>query len=180
MDFIQSIDNAVVDFMLSIQNGFLTFIFKFFTIISEKGIMWIALAIVLLINKKTRKIGIIYSISLAVGFSLSELLIKDLVARERPFIADESIKLLISAPSGYSFPSSHSASSFASAVALFLCHKKSGAIALAAAFLVAFSRLYFTVHYLSDVLGGIILGSTTAIIVYLIFKKLSSKKAITD
>lgn len=175
MDFIQSVDNAVVDFMLGLQNQFLTGFFTFFTVISEKGILWIAIAILLLINKKTRKIGAVYSLSLAIGFGLSELLIKDLVMRERPFIANGDIKLLISAPSGYSFPSSHSASSFASAVSLFLCDRRMGRSALVMAFLIALSRIYFTVHYLTDVLGGITLGTVSAILIYLIIKKATSR-----
>lgn len=175
MDFIYSIDNAVVDFMVGIQNSFLSFIFNFFTIISEKGLVWIALGIVLVAFKKTRKIGICYAISLAVAFSLSELVIKDLVCRERPFIQNEALKLLISAPDGYSFPSSHSASSFASAVALFMHNKKYGTIALVGAFLIAFSRLYFTVHYFTDVFCGILLGTAVAVTVYLIFRKIENR-----
>lgn len=175
MDFIYSIDNAVVDFMVGIQNSFLSFIFNIFTVISEKGLIWIAIGIILVAFRKTRKIGICYAISLAVGFSLSELVIKDLVCRERPFIQNEALKLLISAPDGHSFPSSHSASSFASAVALFLHNRKYGAIALVGAFMIAFSRLYFTVHYFTDVLCGTVLGTAVAITVYIIYRKIEKR-----
>lgn len=176
MDIIYSIDNAVVSFMQSIQNSFLNFIFDIFTVISEKGLVWIALGIFLVAFRRTRKIGIYYALSLAVAFSLSELVIKDLVCRERPFIQDESLKLLISPPSGYSFPSSHSASSFASAAALFLHNRKYGLIALIAAFLIALSRVYFTVHYLTDILGGALLGALVAIIVYAALKRPENRR----
>lgn len=182
MEIIHSIDNAVVDFFISLHSSFLTGFFGFFTKINDKGVIWISLTIILLIFKKTRKAGVLLAASLFVTTLLGEVVIKHLVCRERPFIQDDSIKLLITAPSGYSFPSNHTSSSFASATTIFLQNKRWGLCAFAVAILIATSRLYFTVHFMSDVFAGIILGVAVAVIVYAtskpIERKLLERKAL--
>ena len=86
------------------------------------------------------------------------LVLKPLAARPRPCWIDEQVKLLVAAPKDYSFPSGHSAASFAAAVSIFVMHKKEGAAALILACLIAFSRLYLFVHFPTDVLAGIAVG----------------------
>ena len=89
---------------------------------------------------------------------LCNLVLKPLAARPRPCWIDEQVKLLVAAPKDYSFPSGHSAASFAAAVSIFVMHKKEGAAALILACLIAFSRLYLFVHFPTDVLAGIAVG----------------------
>ena len=175
-DFIMTLDNSVADFMINIQNSFLTVFFAIPTYLSEKGLIWIALGLVLLARKKTRKLGAVYAITLLCAFVSSECVLKYIICRTRPFIARPDISLLISAPSGYSFPSSHSCSSFSCAACLSLNRKKYAPYALAFAFWVAVSRLYFTVHYFTDVLAGTLLGVLCAIIVFAVFKKAENRK----
>lgn len=179
LDVILSLDNSVADFMISIQNGFLTAIFSIITYLTEGGLVWILLGIGLLICKKTRKFGIIYAVTLACAFLFSEYTVKLIVCRARPFIDREDIKLLISAPSGYSFPSSHSCSSFSCAVSISLNKKKYALPALVFAFLVAVSRLYFTVHYFTDVLVGSVMGALWAIIIFAAFRKAENRKMLS-
>ena len=175
MEFISSIDNAFINFILNIQNDFLTGFFKVFTFLGDKGILWIAIGLILLIPKKTQKIGIVYIASLAFSTLFSELVFKHIVCRERPFISDSSIKLLIPAVSGYSFPSSHSASSFCCATALYLQNKKWGRCAYVISSFIAISRMYFTVHYFTDVVVGCLWGVISAIIIYAVFKKIENR-----
>ena len=104
--------------------------------------------------------------------------IKNLVARPRPFQAfDGEIVLLIPPPGEYSFPSGHTLHSFAAAVTIFLHNKKAGAAALLLAALIAFSRLYFFVHFPTDVLAGMVLGTLAALLVYALAKKVRPLKA---
>ena len=71
-----------------------------------------------------------------------------------------------------SFPSGHTAASFASVAALYLAGAKKGwKIAGVLAVLIAFSRLYFYVHFPTDVLGGIVFGILSGVIGYKIVKK---------
>ena len=75
----------------------------------------------------------------------------------------------------YSFPSGHSSASFAAAVSIFMWRKKEGSAALVLAALIAFSRLYFTVHYPTDVLVGTITGALYGVAAYFIVKALINK-----
>ena len=137
------------------------------TRLGDAGIIWIILTVLLLIIPKTRKTGVIMMAALLVDVLLCNVLIKNLVARTRPFDVNTAVQLLVAKPRGYSFPSGHTAASFASVTALYLAgEKKLWKIALVLAVLIAFSRLYLYVHYPTDVLGGIITGAIAGYIGY--------------
>lgn len=147
-----------------IVNDFLTPIMKAFTMAGNGGILWIILGIVLLFTKKTRPIGVAALLSLALVAIINNEIIKPIVERPRPFTSAE-IELLIAAPGGYSFPSGHTSSSFAAATAIFIKNRKIGTAALICAALIGFSRMYFFVHFPSDVFVGMIEGILVAVLV---------------
>ena len=129
------------------------------TRLGDAGIIWIILTVLLLIIPKTRKTGVIMMAALLVDVLLCNVLIKNLVARTRPFDVNTAVQLLVAKPRDYSFPSGHTAASFASVTALYLVgEKKMWKAALVLAVLIALSRLYLYVHYPTDVLGGMLLG----------------------
>lgn len=150
------------------------------TYLGEKGIFWIALGLILICFRKTRKCGILMIISMAVGLIIGNGLLKNLVQRSRPCWLDDSIKLLIANPKDYSFPSGHTLASFEAAVTIFLCNKKWGIPALITATLIGISRLYLFVHFPTDVLGGAILGSTIAVLVHYMYNKFWGMKKKED
>lgn len=77
----------------------------------------------------------------------------------------------INKPKDHSFPSGHSASSFcAFTVTAWCCPPWIWIPALILAGAIAFSRMYLRVHYLTDVLGGIVLGVINGTWVTLIFR----------
>ena len=137
------------------------------TRLGDAGIIWIILTVLLLIIPKTRKTGVIMMAALLADVLLCNVVIKNLVARTRPFDVNTAVQLLVAKPRDYSFPSGHTAASFASVTALYLAgEKKLWKIALVLAVLIAFSRLYLYVHYPTDVLGGIITGAIAGYIGY--------------
>ena len=137
------------------------------TRLGDAGIIWIILTVLLLIIPKTRKTGVIMMAALLVDVLLCNVFIKNLVARTRPFDVNTAVQLLVAKPRDYSFPSGHTAASFASVTALYLAgEKKLWKIALVLAVLIAFSRLYLLVHYPTDVFGGIITGAIAGYIGY--------------
>lgn len=72
---------------------------------------------------------------------------------------ESDVQLLIARPADYSFPSGHTAASFAAVAALYFAGaRKWWKIMLPLAILMAFSRMYLYVHYPTDVLGGMIVG----------------------
>ena len=173
MEAILSFDFAILDFLReNITNPVMDFIMKIITGSGDAGIIWIVAALLCLIFKKTRKAGMCMAIALILVLLISNLTLKPIIARPRPFILREEIELIISAPSGYSFPSGHTASSFAAAVGLFIYHKRLGIAALVWATLVAFSRLYMYVHYPTDILAGIVMGILCAVIGMLLVNKI--------
>ena len=148
------------------HTDWLSAIMIFFTKLGDEGFLWIAVSIVLLLFPKTRKCGVAMALSMLLTTILGNKIIKNIVARPRPFAVDESVKLLIEQPGQYSFPSGHTANGFTAAVSIFLFYKKPGIAALVVAGIIAFSRMYLFVHYPTDILGGIVLGTLDAALVY--------------
>lgn len=67
--------------------------------------------------------------------------------------------------SGYSFPSGHAAFYFALSMAVYLYNKKLGVILFVVSLIMGIARIYAGVHWPSDILGGIVVGVITALVV---------------
>ena len=164
--------------LYSMHHPVLDAIMTFITHLGDAGIFWIVISIVLICTKKYRKAGIASLISLLLSVIITNLVLKNLFDRPRPFTFDETVKLLIATPHDSSFPSGHSAASMASAVAFFIYNKKIGIPAIILALLIAFSRLYIFVHYPSDVLAGLFVGTLYAVTAAWIVNKIYTKKGL--
>lgn len=171
---ITQIDFTILDFIQTLRSPVSDAVFSFITRLGDSGFIWILTALIMLCFKKTRKCGIIVAIALIIGTIAGNLILKNLFARERPFILNPDMveNIIISLPSGYSFPSGHTRSSFEAAFAIFLCNKKWGIPALILAALIGFSRNYLYVHYPTDVIAGAILGIVIGFASYFIYQKL--------
>ena len=155
--------NLDVGFLLflqdSVRNPILNSIMIFITSLGNGGMLWIAATVLLMIPKKTRKVGLMSAIALLGSLIINNNLIKNLVQRPRPFRTFPELQIIIPTPSEFSFPSGHTSSSFAAA-AVFYRHlpKKLGVPSVVLAGLIGFSRLYVGVHYPTDVIAGVIMG----------------------
>lgn len=131
----------------------------FFTQLGEMGAIWIALALILLFLPQKRKTGAVLFAALCIDVVLCNGILKHLFARIRPCDVNTSVQLLVTRPQDYSFPSGHTAASFAAVAALwFSGERRLWKCALPLACLIAFSRLYLYVHYPTDIAGGIFVG----------------------
>lgn len=160
---ITSFDRSVLNAIhASMHVTMLDTVMPWITKLGDDGIFWIALALILLIPKKTRRTGAAMAVAMVIGLVIGNGLLKNLFMRTRPYDAAGAAvprsKLLIAPLDDYSFPSGHTLVSFEAATALFKDHTVYGFMAYVLAILIAFSRLYLQVHYPSDVLGGAILG----------------------
>lgn len=163
-----------LDFLYALQDlhrSWLDAAMIFITTLGDGGIVWILASLVMICVKRTRKCGILVLVTMGLCLIFGNLLLKNLVARPRPFTIDPSIPLLIPAPGEYSFPSGHTMHGFAAAAMIFLHNKRIGAAALFLAALIAFSRMYLFVHFPTDILGGIAVGILAAVLVFVIDKK---------
>ena len=128
------------------------------------------ISFILLLIPKTRKVGIMSMLALGLSGLFVNCVIKNLVARPRPFTQIEGLTYLIKRPRDYSFPSGHTSASFAAAV-VFLrkMPKRYGIPFMVLAVLIALARLYLGVHYPTDVLGGAIIGMLIAFLAMWIY-----------
>lgn len=112
----------------------------------------------------TRHILLATGFSFLFGLAINQMILL-FVQRARPYDAGVS-RLLIERSADFSFPSDHATATVAIAAA-FLIHgmPRRGALFLAAAMLMVFSRVYVGTHYASDVLGGALTGIIAASLV---------------
>lgn len=168
---------SILHAIQNIHTPWLDPVMIFVSFLGNGGLFWIALSVVLVCFKKTRRCGILMMIAMAVCFVAGNLVLKNLVARPRPFVADPSVILKVPMPGEYSFPSGHTMNGFSAAMVIFLHDRKAGGAALCFAALIAFSRMYLFVHFPTDILGGFIIGIAAALLsVKVIGKKLYSPK----
>ena len=142
-----------------IRNPVLTPVMQAITSLGDHGIFWIILTLPLLIPKRTRLAGICSALALIGSLVCNNMIIKNLVARTRPYDLIEGLRILTVKPDDFSFPSGHSGASFASAAALYrTLPRRWGVCLIVLAALIALSRLYVGVHFPTDVICGTIIG----------------------
>ncbi len=128
------------------------------TVLGDGGIFWILLTLALLLIPRTRRLGLVCAVSLLIDVALCNGLIKNLVARTRPYVVNPDIVLLVEKPGEFSFPSGHAAASFTVVGAMYFNKSRLWIPAGVLAAVIAFSRLYLYVHYPTDVLFGAVFG----------------------
>ena len=143
------------EILLFIQNNirmaFLNPIMEGITFLADHGWFWITLSLVLLIFRKTRKLGFMCCFAIGCMFLINNVCIKHIVNRTRPYEVIQGLVPLGNLPDDSSFPSGHTAISFAIPAVIL-------------AVLIALSRMYVGVHYPTDVLGGMAVGIVCACI----------------
>lgn len=130
-------------------------------ITSLANYVWYILIMGLLINKPTRKIGVVLVVAMILQYLINAGILKHLFARVRPCNVDTNVELLVNRPKGFSFPSGHSAAAFCVVGVLYGAKiRKLFWPVLVLAVLIGFSRLYLYVHFPTDVFVGALCGFT--------------------
>lgn len=177
----QSLEFGILYAIQNIHTDFLDkFILTVMNITGSYGQLWAVLGVVLLIFKKTRKMGFTVLISYGLVYVVGQYVLKDLIARPRPCQIDQTVELLVSRPSSFSCPSTHSGWAFATAASVFAWNKKYGLLVGLLALIVAFGRLYLFVHFPTDVLCGIALGILSAFIAYRLVKTAAERLTASE
>ena len=170
-DPLLSFDLAVFSWIQSIQNPVLTPVLTVISLLGTKGAIFFLLGFVLLIFRKTRKVGVAVLGALAITTVCNSVIVKELLARPRPFNLDydwwQAVYRwpgFVEQPDSFSFPSGHTAAAFAAATAVLFQSRKGGLLLLLFALIMGFSRVYLEVHYCTDVLFGALFGVLYALI----------------
>jgi len=174
MSDLQSIDESILLWVQdNLRSDKITPYIKTLTRLGDYGLLWIGFSLLLMFNKDTRKAGRLSLISICVCFMLNNMVIKNIVDRDRPYEVLNELKILIERQPDSSFPSGHAANSLASAIVFFQMFKgkKSRFSILLAGLVMALSRVYVGVHYLSDILVGISVGIISGLSVCKFAKK---------
>ena len=168
----------MLDGLQTIHTSFLDTFMTSITKLGDAGIVWIILTVILLLIPKTRKAGGYMAVALIADLIICNVILKPIVARIRPYSINQTVQLLVTPLKDYSFPSGHTAASFASVSALYFAgRKRMAAGALIVSVLIAFSRMYLYVHYPTDVLGGLIIGLLCGWIADMIIQKVMEKRS---
>ena len=166
---------SVLHELALLTNGNLNWLFKFISLFAEKGLFLILLSIFLMLFKKTRKFGICMFGAIGAGAILTNFILKDMVARPRPYMSgileykDWWQYAGMVTESDFSFPSGHTTAMTAAMMSLvFMAKTKKKYWCIVFIFLMGVSRNYLMVHYPTDVIGGMISGLVGATIAYFI------------
>ena len=165
-----SFDLPILDWIqANLQSGFMDQFMPFITKFGDHGTFWMIVAALLFIFPRTRKTGLGMAIAMMIGLLICNVTLKPLVGRIRPYDLQLqefgiTIQLLGERMHDFSFPSGHTIASFEAAVVLLKNSKKMGIPAMILAVLISFSRLYLYVHYPTDVIVSVILGTLFALI----------------
>lgn len=175
-DWLQNWDVSVLNWLQEhMANPILDGFFAFVTHLGDEGILWIALAVIFLFFKKTRKMGITMGVALLLGLILGNGVLKNVIGRVRPYNLDGAYgsiigvdDLLVGQPGDKSFPSGHTLGSFEAALAMLYYDRRFGIPAVVLAAMIAFSRMYLYLHYPTDIMGGVVLAVINVILAVLI------------
>ena len=179
-----SFDYALLEFFhtLAVSASFiLNPLMEFLSIIGDNGYFGFAIAIALMLFPKTRKWGLGVFLSILVGAVFTNLAIKNIVARPRPYASDVAAfkewwtYAGAHLESEFSFPSGHTTAAMASMTALCLAApKKVGrwivAPSILYVILMGAARNYLVVHYPTDVIAAFAVGGIAAIVAVLLAK----------
>lgn len=174
-----NVEIQVLNAIQSISSPFLNVLMP---LISDGLVLWLLLPVILILRRNTRRAGLMIFAAIAMEILLCNVVMKNVFQRVRPCDVNTAITLLVKRPSDYSFPSGHTALSFAAVTSLWLSGilKRWRIPALIFACLIAFSRLYLYVHYPTDVLMGIAVGVFCGWAAYKMFQVFESRKQVRE
>ena len=160
--FIQQLDEqALVWIARHVRCGLLDPFMKVYTQLGNTGMLFIALGLILLLFRPTRKAGFSALCAMLIGLVVVNFTIKPLIARERPWLVIRDFVNLVPEKDPNSFPSGHTNAAFAFALAVCMSAPRRWMkiAAVCAGLVMGLSRLYVGVHFPSDVLAGALIGS---------------------
>ncbi len=155
---IQTWDDKILLRLAHKRTPVLNKVMIFVSSIANNGYVYFAMALPMLLMNSMRLTGFTMLFAVLIAWLMSEITIKNIVRRVRPCKKDFEKYLLIKNPPQYSFPSAHTATSFAVSISMMFTCQYLFIPTLILALLISFSRMYIMVHYPTDVIVGAAVG----------------------
>jgi len=161
---ILNLDKTLFLIINSSHNYLLDYLMLAASVVAEYGLIWIvAAAILLIIDKKHgRTIFVLIAGVVVVTFLIDDVLIRQFVYRERPYLALDNIHQLGIKWTSSSFPSRHASLAVASAIILGKYYKNLMIPLVLFVLIILYSRPYLGMHYPLDILAGVGVGIISA------------------
>lgn len=178
LEWLQPLDGNFLLWLQGLRVPVLNLLLSTYTTLGNHGLLFIGISAAMLLYRPTRKAGALALASMALGFLCTNVVLKHLVGRPRPWLDIVGLIPLVEEPDPNSFPSGHSCAAFAAGISWFLGipnHWIKG-ISVVMAVGMAFSRLYVGVHYPSDVLCGSLIGAGCAWLVWKLWTNWSAHR----
>ena len=177
LDSLLQLDGQLLVAIQGLHMAWLDPVISFYTKLGDAGLLWIALSLAMLFHKPTRKAGALALGAMILGLIVTNLTIKPLISRPRPWL-DWPIVPLVTEKDPNSFPSGHTCAAFAAAMVWVrtLPQKRDRVIAAVMAVLMGLSRLYVGVHYPSDVLAGAVIGALCAWVIWKVYQSVEERR----
>ena len=159
LGWLNGFDRKVFKFTMGLSHE--SFMHRCMWLVSRSGDwgkIWLAICLFLLYWPQNRRTSEVCMITLLFTTVLGEGVLKRIFRRPRPYVTHGPATLTIPEPNGFSFPSGHTASSVACARILAPLNPWLAAAVYAYAGLMAVSRVYLKVHYVTDVVAGSVIG----------------------
>jgi undecaprenyl-diphosphatase len=179
IEFIKGIDGQIIKFInANFTYAPVEFFFNIFTYFGYFAAGWMVFFILILVNKKQKSMWLLFAITFIVTLIISELILKNIIARSRPFIVFPDLIIHTYRETSFSCPSGHAAFSGASFYIFTKIEKKTSykIIIFILSLLVALSRVMLKMHFPSDVVFGYFIGIAAGILVNFILKNIFKMK----
>lgn len=176
-DFFYGYDSAILGALHSVAEAIgvvATPLMKLITLLGEKGLLLFLLALVFMCFVRTRDLGVCIFGAVCCGALITNIILKDTVARPRPFETVEQFRqwwIFVGSPAedGFSFPSGHVTAAAAGMTAISLMKGKKLVLpSVIIVVLMGISRNYLVAHYPSDVLFAMLIGTASGFIAWFI------------
>ena len=115
LSVLQTLDGGALLWIQENLRGLLDPIVEGYTTLGNTGLMWIVLSLAMLCWKPTRKAGVAALAAMVLGLLCTNVVLKHVVARPRPWLDVAGLVPLIQEPDPNSFPSGHTCAAFAAA-----------------------------------------------------------------
>ena len=173
LDTLLTLDGGFLLWLQNLRTPILNVLFSFYTQLGNAGLVWIVLSAAMLLHPRTRKAGFWALIAMLFGLLFTNVLLKHLVGRTRPWLVVEGLTALVDEHDPNSFPSGHTCATFACCLtwARFAARRWVKVLCLVLAVLMGLSRLYVGVHFPSDVIAGCVVGCFCALLAWAVQRK---------